>query len=188
MITYKKSDLWKAAILIVLIVAALRFSFRTIMNAGGPRPSVRARQQAENQPSGRGVASAGSEMFAPRDHGITQLIARARSVADPFRPYASMLPASAARTPAATPAPQARPKAEPPKAEAQTQLRLVGLVSGARPTAVLVSADGHHYVRVGDALPGGWRLAEVSQRSVLLTKGKERARLQLQKQDERGAK
>jgi hypothetical protein len=188
MITHKKSDLWKAGILIALIVATFWFSFRTIMKAGSPPPTVNADQQAGSQPAGQAIISAGNEMFAPRDHAVTQLIARARSVADPFRPYASMLPAPATNAPAVSPAPQSRPRAAPPKAETETRLRLVGLVSGVRPTAVLISDDGHHYARAGDSLPGGWRLAEVSQGSVVLTKGKERARLLLRKQDGKSPK
>ena len=184
MVTYKKGDLWKALILIALIVAAFWFVFRTVMKAN-PRAQATALQQAAGQPgaqNGANTVNASTEMFAPRDRGVTQLLARARVAPDPFRPYASLLPPPPVKpTPTASPAQQKAQAERPQPSEAETQLRLVGLLFGARPSAVLVGADGHHYVRVGDDLPGGWRLAQIDQRSVTLTKGGQRARLQLRK-------
>ncbi len=184
MVSYKKSDLWKALLLIAMIAAAFWFSFRTLRNAGGPRqapiPGAPTRtagpagQQARVDPT--------SEMFAPRERPTSQLLVRAHAAPDPFRPYLSLMPARAAAL--AKAAATRKITSVPPTAaeEVMTQLRLVGIISGVRPTAVLVGADGHHYVRQGDTVPGGWRVGQIDQRSVVLTKGTSRARLGLQRE------
>lgn len=111
-----------------------------------------------------------------------QLLVRAHAAPDPFRPYLSLMPARAAAL--AKAAATRKITSVPPTAaeEVMTQLRLVGIISGVRPTAVLVGADGHHYVRQGDTVPGGWRVGQIDQRSVVLTKGTSRARLGLQRE------
>lgn len=186
MVTYKKGDLWKALLLITMIAAAFWFSFRTLRNASGTRPAVppvgapQVPRSVGSQPTRPDVSS---EMFAPRERPTTQLLMRAHAAPDPFRPYASTLP-EATGAAVRSAAPKETPSAPPtPSAETMTQLRLVGVISGAHPTAVLVGADGHHYVRQGDDVAGGWRVAQVEQRSVLLTKGGSRARLALRRQE-----
>jgi hypothetical protein len=186
-ITYRKSDLWKVFILVVLIAGTFWFSFRTIMKAGGPRPApARATQVGAVQPGGPSDVVAGaSEMFASRERPTTQLLIRAHSAQDPFKPYLSFSPpqlAPAANRPASAAAPKAAPVRITAADELATQLRLVGIISGVRPTAVLVGADGHHYVQVGDSLPGGWRVGQIDQRGVALTKGANHARLALKKE------
>jgi hypothetical protein len=185
MVTYKKGDLWKAAILILVIGTVLWYSFRTVLRSARPEGAPRIATRAGTQPSGQQAAGTASEMFAPRAQGVGQLLVRAHAAPDPFRPYLSLLPATEAQAVAAASAPPPRTDAgeQAPKIEAAVlQLRLVGVVWGARPTAALVGGDGHHFARVGDSLPGGWRLAQIDQRGVVLTKGRERASLQLQKE------
>jgi len=183
-VTFKKGDLWKALLLITLIGAAFWFSFRTLRSASGPRQASSPEAPAQVAgPAGKQVrVDPSTELFAPRERPTTQLLIRAHSAPDPFRPYLSLLPATAAAVAKATAARKVTSVAPTAAEELAIQLRLVGIISGVRPTAVLVGADGHHYLRQGDIVPGGWRVAQIDQRGVLLTKGSARARLGLKKE------
>jgi hypothetical protein len=183
-VAYKKGDLWKALLLITMIAAAFWFSFRTLRNASGARPTPAPGSLAGAiGPAGeQALVDPSIELFAPRERPTTQLLIRAHAAPDPFRPYLSLLPVQAAALAKAAAAKKATPTVPSAAEEVAAHLRLVGIISGVRPTAVLVGGDGHHYVRQGDTLPGGWRIAQVDQRGVILTKGSARARLGLQKE------
>lgn len=176
--TYRKGDLPKIIILVVLIAATACFSIY-IFRGAAPAPAkvpVAAKSAA--------ATAAGEHLFAPREHSTSDLLLRAQAAPDPFKPYVTQDVVRARPVPAgpgeertaAAPAPASR--ALPPIAT-EDSLRLVGIVSGSRPMAVLVASDGRYYARPGDLLPTGWRLARLTARTAELTKGKDRRTLTL---------
>ena len=72
--TYKKGDLWKAAILMLLIRTVLWYSFRTVLRSARLAGASSIATRTGTQPSGQRAAGTASEMFAPRAQGVGQLL------------------------------------------------------------------------------------------------------------------
>ena len=179
MITYKRGDLWKVLVLVILIAATFSLSFRFLLTPGlRPHTPVCAPQTAE-QASDK--PATGPQLFAQRGQPTSELLGRARASADPFRPYVMAASASPhpSATPAASPAPQSGGTLPPVQAVAQSPLRLVGLVTGTYPLAVISGDDTRYFVRVGESLPSGWKLAKLDDSSALLVKDGDRLTLSL---------
>lgn len=180
MITSKKGDLWKAVVLVALISAVVFASVRVVLSSGA-RPRARARS-----PQGTASAAApasGREMFAQREHPTSELLTRSRKANDPFKGYVTAA-AAAPSPPHTTSGDMSKPALAPPPlhlAAGQPELRLVGLVSGDRPLAVIAGDGTRYFVRVGDSLPSGWRLSKLARCSVSLTRGSENTTLTLEK-------
>lgn len=183
--TYRKGDLWKAVVLLALIGGAFWFSFRTLMSAGrgsaGTAPAAASRTAATADKAAQETPAAGTEMFAARERATGALLVRARTVPDPFRPYATVT-VEPERAASAPPRASAAP---PPVQVGEVKLRLVGIVVGTQPIAVLVGGEQgegttrRYFVRPGDTVADGWRVAEVRGQHVVLSKGRERATLSL---------
>ncbi len=180
--TYKKEDLPKVIILVVLIVATFWVSFHYILGANAPRAS---------RPASRGSASAQAigapgltaELFAPREHSSSELLARAHRAPDPFKPYVTAEVARPAPNPPR--AASSRRRAEPvipPETADNPGLRLAGIVQGNTPMAVLIGEDRRMYVRTGETLPSGWRVLRVGTRTAELGKGRIRVTLDLSRE------
>lgn len=179
MITYKSGDLWKVIVLVILIAATFSISFRFILTSGlKPHGPARPPQTA-NQTGSR--PASGPELFAQRAQPTSELLSRARAAADPFRPYVTV--ASSGSQASAVPAAPAAPKSggvlPPLHSPSQAEFRLVGVISGSYPLAVIAAEGTRHFVRVGETLPSGWRVAALEPDSVLLTKGRDRLTLSL---------
>lgn len=191
--TYKKEDLPKAILLVVLIIATFWLSFHFLLGPGASPARPKQLAAARTAPGTPAPAAAGEELFAPREHSTSELLARAQSSPDPFRPAVVADVVHTAPEPrAAAAAAPPRPKEKAPAPTALPQgptLRLVGVISsGARPTAVLVGDDGRHYVQIGDSVSGGWRVLRLGPRSIELAKGQQHATLTLTREQAPTAK
>jgi hypothetical protein len=178
-ITYKSGDLWKVIVLVILIAATFSISFRFILTSG-LRPHAPARApQTTSETSEK--SAPGPQLFAQRAQPTSELLGRARSSADPFRPYVTAASAESqpSTAPASPPAPQSGRTLPPLRAAAQAPLRLVGLVTGTYPLAVISGDDTRYFMRVGESLPSGWKLAKLDDSSVVLVKDGDRVTLSL---------
>jgi Tfp pilus assembly protein PilP len=175
MIKYKSGDLWKVIVLVILIAATFSLSFRFILTSGlkphGPARPPQAASQTDPK-------SAGPELFVQRAQPTSELLGRARAAADPFRPYVTAASQSSA-VPAAPAVPRSGGTLPPLRDPSQTEFRLVGVISGTYPLAVIAAEGSRHFVRVGETLPSGWRVAKLDDDSVLLAKGQDRITLSL---------
>jgi hypothetical protein len=182
-ITYKSGDFWKVIALVVLIAATFFISFRFILAAGaGPPASPRPQQQTARQAAAPTAPL--REMFAQRARPPSELLVRARSTGDPFKPYVTSA-STASPQPGAAPAPAAGPRPRPagtlPSARTSPQVdyRLVGMITGDHLLAVIAGSETRYFVRLGDSLPGGWHLVRLNPRAVTLAKGEESVTLTL---------
>jgi len=178
-ITFRKGDLWKAVVLVVLISAVVFASVRVVLSSG-VKPRARARSPQGIAPTA--APASGREMFAPREHPTSELLTRSRKANDPFKSYVTASAAAPSPSHAATGGLSKPAFAPPPlRLAGQPDLRLVGLVSGVHPLAVIAGDGTRYFVRVGDSLPSGWRLSKLEYRSVSLTRGSENTTLTMQK-------
>lgn len=178
MLKLRKGDIWKAVVLVVLIAATGWFISRTLRQMRGPAPAARAAQGPAEQAQRPAQAPAVKEMFAPRTRDLAAL-AKAASAPDPFRPYVSTETVAVSTAPSAA---KAAPPPPPPAPEL-AGLRLTGVVLGSRPMAVLRSGEERYFLRSGEALPSGWRIARIETRGIALTRGGERVFLEVSKEE-----
>ena len=171
MITYKSGDLWKVIVLVVLIAATFFISFRFILTSVG-RPPARPRAAATTPAAGAKVP--GTEVFAQRAQPPSELLNRARTAPDPFQPYvtsANAVPEETLPPPAAAPTtPKAAGPLPPLRAPRAEEWRLVGVVTGTYPLAVISAGETRYFVRAGESLPTGWRVARLDRDAVTLTR------------------
>jgi hypothetical protein len=180
MFKVRKGDLWKAIVLVLAISGTGWFIVRALVAASRPPAVAQGTSRAAPSSDARTSTSPGSEdkkerMFARRPRTPMADLERARAAPDPFRPYVSVRAASESSS-------QARSQDDKPNplASELEGVRLTGIVSDTRqPLAALRDGDDHYYLRVGEALPGGWRLVEVGRSSVTLAKSNQRVELAL---------
>jgi len=71
-----------------------------------------------------------------------------------------------------------RPPGAAPSGRAESGLRLVGVMSGATPMAVIHEGDRRFYVRAGDKVEG-YTVSRIAEKRVLLVRGEEHLTLEL---------
>jgi len=177
MLKLRKGDLWKAVLLVILIGGVVAFISRTLRSVS-VTPQVPSRaSQAKSEVAPAGAAT--KEMFAARRRAGVLDVAKARATPDPFRPevaaQAPLLRAPVAR-------PTRGPSLPPPVslAPALPGFWLTGIIHGGnRPLAVLRSGDERYFVRLGQTLPGGWRVTHIGTQSVALMRGTQRVNLSM---------
>jgi len=182
MFRLRKGDLWKATALALAISAPVAFIVRTLIAASRPpavaqRPSQRAGGSGAEQAGGRAGTARQERMFAQRPRTPTADVTRAQAAPDPFRPYLAFRPASDGGPGEAS---EEEARAASLLASELGGLRLTGIISGtSQPLAALSDGRRRYYPRVGETLPGGWRLVSVGARSVTLAKDGQRVELGL---------
>jgi len=177
MFKLRKGDLWKAAILILLIAAIGVFIYHTLSNPsakGLPAPVAAApKPTAASQPAP--AAGSTEEMFTPRQRAGAGELAKARAMPDPFRPEISDRTGRSAPTPLS---PDSSLTGLSPAGE-PSGLWLAGVIVSARSLAVVREGEERYFVRRGETLPGGWRVTRISPQSITLSRGGEQMSLNL---------
>jgi hypothetical protein len=175
MFKLRKGDLGKAIALIAAIVALGFFIVRTLVAASRP-PAVagmgaRAAGASEAEDAS-GAPTEGRRLFAHRPRTPLADIARAQTAPDPFRPYVTVRQAGSGDSGSGG--------GSAVVAAELGALRLTGIISSPeQPLAALTDGPRHYYLRVGETLPGGWRLVAVGTSTVTLAKGRQRVELGL---------
>jgi hypothetical protein len=175
MFKLRKGDVWKAVLLILLIIAVGYFAYwRVAGTLGKPafKPAARSSPETAKAQAPEKIIQ-GEEMFTPRQRTTSGELAKAHTSPDPFRPEVSE------RSGSRTPAPSSGGSPAAGQSPAGYGFWLTGVVYGDRPLAVVRSGEQHFFVRKGEYLPGEWRVASISRQSVTLTKGDQRLTLDL---------
>jgi len=179
--TYKSGDLWKVIGLVVLIAATFLISFR-FLRTSGVRPAAPPRPPQGAAQAATAPAAPGREMFAQREPPPSELLTRARGADDPFKPYVTAASTTPSRSNAAAAAgPKSAGPLPPLRTPQEPEYRLVGLVTGSYPLAVIAGDGTRYFVRLGDSLPSGWRISKLDRRSLTLTKGSDSTTLTMAK-------
>lgn len=203
MLKLRRGDLWKAVVLLLAIVGVVVFIAYQIRSASAPHshsltvPLPQETQAAPSAAEEQATRATGGGMFAPRAHPSAGELAKARTASDPFRPGVStekpQAPAQQAApnlapsgsqppTPSASPG---RPQLTfaPPKPTTRSapsgSVELKGIMSGPPPLAVLRAGEQRYFVRQGESLPGGWKVARIGTNDVVLAKDSARVQLTL---------
>ncbi len=177
MLIYKSGDAWKIIGLMGLIIATFAYSFMVIRGndisaQGAKRLVLPQATQAEDE------TPASFELFATRTGKLPGLLTQARATPDPFRPAVLIAPSrhTSVVSPPPLPGP---PQSETTVLSGPSQLRLVGLITGNEPMAILEEGDAHHMLHIGQVVADNWRLTDIDSRSVILKKGAQQERLVL---------
>ena len=182
MFRLRKGDIWKAVALALATAAPVWFVVRTLRAASRPPGAAQQSPQiatsTESQDAGTGAdEQAGSRLFAERPRTPMADVARAKIAPDPFRPYVSARPASEEDSRGVS---EEGTRAPSPLTSDLPGLRLTGVISDTRqPLAAFTDGSRPYYVSVGEALPSGWRLIRVGDRSVTLAKNDQRVEVRL---------
>ncbi|NIM05348.1 MAG: hypothetical protein GTO55_04510 [Armatimonadetes bacterium] len=174
MFKLKKGDIWKAVVLVILIAATCVFAYWRISKAIA-RPALPGVPAVAKKAAATGPAeevSSGEEMFATRPRMTPSELAKAHTAPDPFRPEVSER--GRARPPAASPT-----DSPPAEVSPAAGLWLTGVIYSERPLAIVREGEGHYFVRRGDSLPGGWKVASIGPKSITLTRADQRLSLQV---------
>ena len=160
----------KEIILLGLALAALAVALYTFL--GKPRGTATSAPDAvvRAEEAGQEVATAPEESAAPEEEPAGEVTT----------PDTDRNPFSAPEAPASGPPPGDAETGEPPPdpllAEQQplkAELRLVGIVTGARTLAVIRHGDTRYYVKVGDEIADGYRVEAIrGDREVVLAGSK----------------